>query len=96
MQSRVAETDKIESMSPAMLVSATYDIFSKSAVLKFYEPESQKLILWKDEIGHKPYCYSRLVFEIPGHRILKLQTLMCCHMLPILTWKGALKKFFLY
>jgi len=60
MQTRVAETDKIESMSPAMLVSATYDIFSKSAVLKFYEPESQKLILWKDEIGHKPYCYSRL------------------------------------
>ena len=60
MQSRVAETDKIESMPPAMLVSATYDIFSKSAVLKFYEPKSQKLILWKDEIGHKPYCYSRL------------------------------------
>ena len=60
MQSRVVETDKIESMSPSMLVSATYDIFSKSAVLKFYEPESQKLILWKDEIGHKPYCYSRL------------------------------------
>jgi DNA polymerase I len=43
-----------------MLVSATYDILSKSAVLKFYESESQKLILWKDEIGHKPYCYSRL------------------------------------
>jgi DNA polymerase I len=60
MQVRVAETDKIESMPPAMLVSATYDILSKSAVLKFYEPESQKLILWKDEIGHKPYCYSRL------------------------------------
>jgi len=60
MQVRIAETDKIESMPPAMLVSATYDILSKSAVLKFYEPESQKLILWKDEIGHKPYCYSRL------------------------------------
>ncbi len=60
MQVRVAETDKIESMPPAMLVSATYDILSKSTVLKFYEPKSQKLILWKDEIGHKPYCYSRL------------------------------------
>jgi DNA polymerase I len=60
MQVRVAETDKIESMQPAMLVSATYDILSKSAILKFYEPKSQKLILWKDEIGHKPYCYSRL------------------------------------
>ena len=60
MQVRIADTDKIESMPPAMLVSATYDILSKSAVLKFYEPESQKLILWKDEIEHKPYCYSRL------------------------------------
>nr|WP_238523152.1 DNA-directed DNA polymerase I [Nitrosopumilus maritimus] len=54
------ETKKIESMPPSMLVSATYDNNSKSAVLKFYEPESQKLFLWKDEIGHKPYCYSRL------------------------------------
>ena len=47
-------------MPPSMLVSATYDNNSKSAILKFYEPESQKLFLWKDETGHKPYCYSRL------------------------------------
>jgi len=60
MQVNVAETGKIESMPPSMLVSATYDNISKSAVLKFYEPKSQKLILWKDETGHKPYCYSRL------------------------------------
>ena len=60
MQVNVAEPEKIESMPPSMLVSATYDNNSKSAVLKFYEPESQKLFLWKDEIGHKPYCYSRL------------------------------------
>ncbi len=60
MQVDMAETPKIESMRPSMLVSATYDKNSKSAVLKFYEPESQKLFLWKDEIGHKPYCYSRL------------------------------------
>ncbi|KEQ57255.1 DNA polymerase I protein [Marine Group I thaumarchaeote SCGC AAA799-B03] len=60
MQVNIEETKKIESMPPAMLVSATYDNNSKSAVLKFYEPESQKLFLWKDEIGHKPYCYSRL------------------------------------
>ena len=43
-----------------MLVSAAYDSISKSAVLKFYEPESKKLILWHDETGHRPYCYSRL------------------------------------
>ncbi len=60
MQVSVEETEKIESMPPAMLVSATYDNNSKSVVLKFYEPKSQKLILWKDQTGHKPYCYSRL------------------------------------
>ena len=43
-----------------MLISAAYDGVEKIAVLKFYVPETQKLILWKDETGHKPYCYSRL------------------------------------
>ncbi len=60
MQVNLPETEKIESMPPSMLVSATYDNISRSAVLKFYEPESKKLFLWKDETGHKPYCYSRL------------------------------------
>ena len=60
MQVSLPETKKIDSMPASMLVSATYDNISKSAVLKFYEPESKKLFLWKDEIGHKPYCYSRL------------------------------------
>ena len=60
MQVSLPEIKKIESMSPSMLVSATYDNISKSVVLKFYEPESKKLILWHDETNHKPYCYSRL------------------------------------
>jgi len=60
MQVKVAQVEKIETMLPAMLVSATYDGVSKSAILKFYEPTEQKLFLWKDEIGHKPYCYSKL------------------------------------
>ncbi|MFB5635962.1 MAG: DNA-directed DNA polymerase I [Nitrosopumilus sp.] len=60
MQVNLPETKKIESMPASMLVSATYDNISKSAVLKFYDPESKKLFLWKDETGHKPYCYSRL------------------------------------
>ncbi|MGQ0772329.1 MAG: DNA-directed DNA polymerase I [Nitrososphaerota archaeon] len=34
-----------------------------AAVLKFYNLESQKIILWADETGHKPYCYSKLVPE---------------------------------
>ena len=60
MQINVKETEKITSMPPSMLVSATYDNITRTAVLKFYEPTSQKLILWHDETGHKPYCYSRL------------------------------------
>ena len=60
MQVEAANKEKISSMPPSMLVSATYNNISRSAVLKFYEPKSQKLILWFDEIGHKPYCYSKL------------------------------------
>lgn len=60
MQARTTGTENPTTMPSSMLVSATYDNIAKSAVLKFYEPESQKLILWRDEIGHKPYCYSKL------------------------------------
>ncbi|MDH5431925.1 MAG: DNA-directed DNA polymerase I [Nitrosopumilus sp.] len=60
MQVSLPDTKKIESMPASMLVSATYDNISKSAILKFYDPESKKLFLWKDETNHKPYCYSRL------------------------------------
>jgi len=60
MQINVKEIEKITSMPPSMLVSATYDSIARKAVLKFYEPTSQKLILWHDETEHKPYCYSRL------------------------------------
>ena len=61
MQVSVGETKGIiETMPPSMLVSATYDNNSKSAILKFYDPNSQKLFLWKDNTNHKPYCYSRL------------------------------------
>jgi DNA polymerase I len=60
MQVEVTKAERISSMPPSMLVSATYDNISRSAVLKFYDPKSQKLILWLDETGHKPYCYSKL------------------------------------
>jgi len=60
MQVNMEESKKSESMPTSLLVSATYDNNSKSAILKFYEPKAQKLFLWRDEIGHKPYCYSRL------------------------------------
>jgi DNA polymerase I len=60
---QVQTSEKISSMPPSMLVSATYDNVSRSAMLKFYDPKSEKLILWLDEIGHKPYCYSKLELD---------------------------------
>lgn len=54
------ENQQLKSIPTSLLVSAVYDNQKKVAVLKFYEPESQKIILWRDETGHKPYCYSKL------------------------------------
>lgn len=49
-----------KSIPISLLVSATYNNQKNAAVLKFYEPKSQKIILWDDQSGHKPYCYSKL------------------------------------
>ncbi len=57
MQSSKAVDEVTTTMPPALLVSATYDGQKKSAVLKFYEPVSKKVLLWTDNTGHKPYCY---------------------------------------
>ena len=51
---------EISSMPTSLLISATYDSQKNAAVLKFYEPKSQKIILWSDKTNHKPYCYSKL------------------------------------
>ena len=51
---------------PLMLVSAAYDISDKRVMLKFYDPESRELVMWKDNTRHKPYCYSKLMPEDLG------------------------------
>ena len=63
MQSLSATDEVTTTMPPALLVSATYDGQKKAAILKFYEPDSQKVFLWTDNTGHKPYCYSKLDHE---------------------------------
>ena len=60
MQAQSENTERIKSMPPSLLVPATYNSRKKAAILKFYEPKSQKIILWEDETNHKPYCYSKL------------------------------------
>jgi DNA polymerase I len=60
-QNIIGAVDEVTTtMPPALLVSATYDGQKKSVVLKFYEPDSKKILLWTDNTGHKPYCYSKL------------------------------------
>ncbi len=60
-QNIIGAVDEVTTtMPPALLVSATYDSQKKSVVLKFYEPNSKKILLWTDNTGHKPYCYSKL------------------------------------
>ncbi|MFQ6135352.1 MAG: DNA-directed DNA polymerase I, partial [Nitrososphaerales archaeon] len=44
-------------LKDSILVSATYDGVQKVAVLKFYSPETRRIHLWYDNIGHKPYCF---------------------------------------
>jgi len=60
------EDNKTENMPYGLLISATYNIQKHAAILKFYEPVSQRIFLWADKSGHKPYCYSKLSpVEIP-------------------------------
>jgi len=54
------EENKTENMPYGLLISATYNSLKNAAILKFYEPISQRIFLWADKSGHKPYCYSKL------------------------------------
>ena len=54
------EENKTENMPYGLLISATYNIQKNAAILKFYEPISQRIFLWTDKSGHRPYCYSKL------------------------------------
>jgi DNA polymerase I len=56
----VSKSNENQTVPASLLVSATYNSQNNAAVLKFYEPKSQKIILWPDQTGHKPYCYSKL------------------------------------
>jgi DNA polymerase I len=41
-------------------VSASYDGRQRKAVIKLYEPQSEKIYFWYDNTGHKPYCLTNL------------------------------------
>src|SRR3990170_218316 len=41
-------------------VSATYDGDQRKALIKLYEPKSQRIYFWRDNKGHKPYLLTNL------------------------------------
>ncbi len=55
----------------AYLLSATYEGERHAACLKFYEPETRKLVFWYDNTGHKPYCLS----DLPAEKLEKIEAL---------------------
>jgi len=65
-QYQAVESDNVSNIPSSLLISAAYNSQQKKAVLKFYEPESEKIFLWTDKTGHKPYCYSKLSFDELG------------------------------
>jgi len=49
-----------ENLPPSFFVSATYDGKTGKALIKLYEPKTQKIYFWYDNTGHKPYCLTNL------------------------------------
>jgi DNA polymerase I len=47
-------------LTPSYFVSASYNGRKKKAVIKLYEPRSEKIYFWLDNTNHKPYCLTNL------------------------------------
>ena len=56
-------TKPVVELEEGLLVSATYDGKTGKAVLKFYDSASERVWLWEDDSGHRPYCYTKLTRE---------------------------------
>ena len=54
------EKTETENMPYGLLISAAYNSQKMAPILKFYDPTTQRIFLWADKSGHKPYCYSKL------------------------------------
>lgn len=52
---RIAPND----LPTSYLLSAGYDGKTETAFLRLYEPRSQQIYLWYDDVGHLPYCISK-------------------------------------
>ena len=59
-------TGPVSEMDEALLASASYDGDLRKAILKFYDPKAGRFWLWRDNTGHRPYCFTRLPIEELG------------------------------
>ena len=57
------QTETPRNLPDSYLVSVGYDGSSGRAYLKLYEPRSQRIYIWYDDTGHKPYCLTDLTPE---------------------------------
>ena len=55
--------DEVANIPNSLLISAAYMGNTKKVILKFYDPESEKIYLWEDKTGHRPYCFSKMAPE---------------------------------
>lgn len=58
-----ALTRPVSETAECLLASALYDGDQRVAVLKLYDPQAGRFWLWRDNTGHRPYCYTRLPME---------------------------------
>jgi len=54
---------EVTNIPNSLLISAAYMGKTKKVILKFYNPESEKIYLWEDKTGHQPYCFSKMAPE---------------------------------
>ena len=55
--------DEVANIPNSLLISAAYIGKTKKVSLKFYNPESEKIYIWEDKTGHRPYCFSKMAPE---------------------------------
>ena len=55
--------EEVANIPNSLLISASYMGKTKKVILKFYNPENEKIYLWEDKTGHQPYCYSKMGLE---------------------------------
>jgi DNA polymerase elongation subunit (family B) len=67
LAAKLAELTKpAAEIEEALLASAAYDGDLRLAILKFYDQKAGRFWLWRDNTGHKPYCYTRLTMDELG------------------------------